>query len=439
MTATDTIFALSSGAGRAAIAIIRISGPDCALLLEQLANGIPPPRSFALRTLRHPSSGEILDRAVVVWLPAPRSFTGEDCIELQVHASPAVIGDIMAFLGSHSGVRPAEPGEFTRRAYLNGRMDLVEAEGLADLLEARTSGQRRQAMRQMSGLASSVFDGWRQELLLIRADVEAVVDFADEPGVAEAAAPGIDIRIGRLLADMSAALEGAGTSEIIRDGVRVVLAGAPNTGKSSLLNFLARREAAIVSDMPGTTRDAIEVSLDIGGIPVILTDTAGIRDDASDRVEEEGIRRSRDHISRANIVVWLWSADVTGSKRSAGQDVDLVVRNKCDLGSPAAQPGELAISTRTGEGVPVFVDALTALLRDRYGHVESSLVVSERQKSALRGSIRHLNDSLRVRLDQLELKAEHIRLASEDIGRLTGKIGVEEWLGAIFSRFCIGK
>lgn len=440
MTARDTIFALSTGAGRAAIAVMRISGPAAPGVLESLTGGLPPPRSFAFRTIRDALSGDVLDRAVAVWLPAPRSFTGEDCVELHLHASPAVIAAVMDLLGRFPEVRPAEAGEFTRRAFLNGKMDLVEAEGLADLLEARTSGQRRQAMRQMSGQASSVFQLWRHQLLLIRADIEAVVDFADEPGVAEEAAPGIDMRIRDLCSEMQDAVRNAATAEVIRDGVRVVLAGRPNTGKSSLLNLLARREAAIVSDIPGTTRDVIEVSLDVEGVPVILTDTAGLRAQASDSVEEEGMRRSRRRMAEADIVIWVWSSDVPGSEVQDAGGADIVLRNKSDLpGLDLPIDDTLALSTRSGDGMPTFLERLKAILRDRYGNVESSLLVSARQTSAVARSIRHLNDSLAASSNHLELKAEAIRLASDEIGRLTGRIDVEEWLGAIFSRFCIGK
>lgn len=441
MTATDTIFALSSGAGRAGVAVIRVSGPASSTVLGRMASGgLPAPRSVVLRALRDPDSGEILDKAVVIWLPGPGSFTGEDCAELQIHGSPAVINAVLAVLSRQDGVRPAEAGEFTRRAFLNGKMDLVEAEGLGDLLEARTANQRRQAFRQMSGAASAVFEGWRQQLLLIRADIEAVVDFADEPGVAEEAGPGIDARIASLIGEMGKAVDRSATAEVVRDGVRVVLAGHPNTGKSSLLNAMARRDAAIVSDMPGTTRDVIEVSLDLHGIPVTLTDTAGLRTEVVDGVEAEGIRRSRQHMERADVLVWVWSDDVPGSERPE-EAPDLVVRNKCDLGLPRNEhrEGGLQISVRDGVGISAFVEKLTALLGERFGNVESSLLVSARQTAAARNSIRFLNEAMNTANGQLELKAEAVRQASEEIGRLTGQVGVEEWLGAIFSRFCIGK
>lgn len=441
MTASDTIYALSSGAGRAAIAVIRMSGRQTSLLLTSLAGSLPKPRHLALRTITDPETGDVLDKAMIAWLPGPASFTGEDCAELHLHGSPAILSAVMRCLSAVPGVRPAEAGEFTRRAFLNGKMDLVEVEGLGDLLQARTATQRRQAMRQMSGAASSVFESWREQLLLIRADIEATVDFADEPGVAEAAAPGIDLRMRALLQEIEAEMSRSQSSEVLRDGVRVVLAGHPNTGKSSLLNALARREAAIVSELPGTTRDAIEVSLDLDGMEVIVTDTAGLRAEAADVVEWEGMRRSRQHIAGADVAIWVWSADIAGSEVPDGAiNPDLVVQNKSDLRSGLSRnESGLLVSTQTQQGLPELIAALTTLIRSRFGNAESALFVSARQKLVAERSIRALNDALALGPNRLELKAEHVRLATEEIARLTGRIDVEEWLGAIFSRFCIGK
>jgi tRNA modification GTPase len=444
MTASDTIYAVSSGIGRSAVAIMRISGSQTSALLESISGNLPPPRRLTLRTLKDPSTGELLDKAMVVWLPGPSSFTGEDCAELHLHGSPAILSAVLELLSKWPGARPAEPGEFTQRAFLNGKMDLVEIEGLADLLEARTAAQRRQAFRQMSGQASSVFESWRHQLLEIRASIEAVVDFAEEPGVAEAAAPQIDRSIRALLGAMHAAMDRSAGSELIRDGFRVVLAGHPNTGKSSLLNALAGREAAIVSDMPGTTRDAIEVTLELDGIPVIVTDTAGLRSKAADSVELEGIRRTRQHMSGADLILWIWSADVPGSELpDSSVQPDLAVQNKSDLASKSGllrnDRGDILASCRTRDGLQDVLTALKNMLKNRYGTVESALFVSSRQKLTASRSIRCLNDALGVEPDRLELKAENIRRATDEIARLTGKIDVEEWLGAIFSRFCIGK
>lgn len=438
MTATDTIFALSTGPGRSAVAVIRISGPQTSSLLASMSGSLPCPRDMALRTIRDPATGEVLDKAIVVWLPGPRSFTGEDCGEFHLHGSQSVVSAVLAALAAHPDVRPADPGEFTRRAFVNGKMDLVEVEGLADLLEARTANQRRQAFRQASGEASSIFDSWREQLLLIRADIEAVVDFADEPGVAEEAAPGIDDRIRKLTSEISAALGRSSVAEVVRDGVRVVLAGPPNTGKSSLLNVIARREAAIVSDVPGTTRDAIEVALDVRGIPVILTDTAGLREAAADAVEGEGIRRSQRHISQAHVLIWVWSPDVTSRVIPSGIEPDIVVQNKVDLSSGLTRNDvDVPVSTLTGIGIGSLLERLAQLLHSRYGDAEPSLLTTTRQASVAERSIRLLNDALSS--TRMEIKAEEIRRASEEVGRLTGRVDVEEWLGAIFSRFCIGK
>ncbi len=444
MTASETIFALSSGSGRTAVAVIRMSGPATARVVAELSGSLPPPRSLALKSIRDPASGEILDRAMVCWMPAPRSFTGEDCAEFHLHGSAAVVKDVLSALVHIPEVRPAEAGEFTHRAFINGKMDLVEVEGLSDLLDARTAAQRRQAFHQMSGAAGEVFEAWRQQLLLIRADIEAVVDFSDEAGVAEEAGSRIDQNIGELISVMDHAVSRTSTAEVVRDGIRVVLAGHPNTGKSSLLNTLARREAAIVSDIPGTTRDAIEVWLDLKGLPVILTDTAGLRANASDKIEEEGVRRSREHISRSDIVVWVWSRDIAGSESvDAGLEADLCVRNKIDqdlrLQRNEESPKALNISTATGAGILEFIEKISTLAERKIHGSDAILLTSARQAIAVRNSIRYLNDALAEPLSRLEVKAEAVRKASEEIGRLTGRLGVEEWLGAIFSRFCIGK
>jgi tRNA modification GTPase len=447
MTVADTIYALSSGGGRAAIAVVRISGSCAAIILQTLTGSVPMPRRASIRRIIDTRSGETLDDALVLWFPGPASVTGEDLAELHLHGSQAVVTAVLLLLSRFPGVRPADAGEFTRRAFLNGKMDLVQIEGLGDLLDARTTAQRQQAYRQMSGASSTVFQDWRRQLLLIRADIEAAVDFVEEPGVAEEAACGIDRRIAALGEQLQTNLAHSATAEVIRDGVRVVLAGRPNTGKSSLLNALAQRDAAIVSSIPGTTRDAIEVTVDLEGFPVILTDTAGLRAASADPIEEEGVRRSHRHISAADVLIWVEAPDIAGSDEpDPGITPDIVVLNKADLivtdsGLLWRESGKRTVQTSTmaGIGITQLLEALIKLVRERFGSVESSLLVSARQRSVAEKSIRLLNDARELPASALELKAELIRQAGDEIGRLTGRVDVEEWLGAIFSRFCIGK
>jgi tRNA modification GTPase len=327
-------------------------------------------------------------------------------------------------------------------------MDLVEAEGLGDLLWAQTSSQRQQALSQMLGEASSVFESWRNQLLSIRASIEAAVDFADEHGVAAAAQQDIDGRIQVLLSEMERAVSRSLAASAIRDGVKVVLAGLPNTGKSSLLNVLVGRQAAIVSATPGTTRDAIEVLLDLSGIPVVLTDTAGLRDDDADDIEAEGIRRSRARLAEAHVVVWVASPDVAGSEEY-GQErhPDILLSNKCDIvesesrllrNEDSIRP-RFAISAATNEGVDSFLSRLTDLVRNRFTGRENPVVVSERQRLVTLEAVSSLKSAIGHDVRALELKAEDVRRATNSVGRLTGRVDVEEWLGLIFSRFCIGK
>ncbi len=305
--ARDTIFALSSGRPPAAIAVVRISGPQARVALETLSGRLPQPRQASLARLRDPASGESLDEALALWFPSPRSETGEDMAELQLHGGRAVIAAVLAALGRLPGFRPAEAGEFTRRAFENGRMDLTAVEGLADLIGAETEAQRRQAYRQMKGLLGDRAETWRGRLIQALALVEAGIDFSDEADVpAELIRPALDIARG-LHAEISEALAQAGRGERLRDGLVVAIAGPPNAGKSTLLNRIAKREAAIVSPFAGTTRDVIEVHLDLGGYPVTLLDTAGVRE-TDDPVEQEGVRRARERAAGADLVLWITEA-----------------------------------------------------------------------------------------------------------------------------------
>ena len=444
--AVETIFAIATGAGRAGVAVVRVSGSQAGAILQTLTGRALAPRRFQRAALRDPRDRSLIDDAVAVWLPGPRSLTGEDCAEFHIHASPAVQSALLTVLSGFSETRIAEAGEFTRRAVLNGKMDLVEAEGLADLLDARTSAQRLLALNQLSGKASSQFEQWRVRLLGIRALLEAAVDFSEEEGVAADAVQQADAALGELLLELQGALRSYANAEVIREGVRVVLAGVPNTGKSSLLNAVAKREAAIVSSIPGTTRDVIEVFLDLGGVPVILTDTAGLRDAPADEIEREGVRRSRNRIAAAEILIWVSAPDVDGSyDMPADVRPDLRVSNKSDMTLPEQELSRYEsdrpyrVSARTGLGVPEFIDAVQRVARRYLADADgaSATIASERQRSAVCESIRHLNETLGV--GALELKAESVARAAHAIGRITGQTDVEEWLGAIFSRFCIGK
>ncbi len=349
MLPLDTIFAPATGHGRTAVAVVRISGPQAGPALSALIGvPIPPARRLSLRVLREPASGDLLDHALVAWLPGPGTATGEDMAELHLHGGPAVRAAVLRSLGTIPGLVPAEPGAFTRRAFLNGRMDLTGVEGLADLIDAETEAQRRQAVRQLDGALGRAVEAWRDALLGVLAGTEASLDFSDEGDVDDEALTEAGRAVAFEIRDaIRAALADGRRGERLRDGFTVVLAGAPNAGKSTLLNALARRDVAIVSDIPGTTRDAIEVRCDLGGLPVLLVDTAGLRE-GTDAIEVEGVARSRRRIDQADLVLWL---------REPGGDAPpplsvptLVVATKDDL-SASSPDGAIAISARTGTGL----------------------------------------------------------------------------------------
>jgi tRNA modification GTPase len=396
-----------------------------------------------VRKISDPGTGDPLDEAVVLWLPGPKSVTGEDVAEFHVHGSAAVISGLFIAFNNIKGLRPAEPGEFTRRAFANGRMDLVEAEGMADLLNARTSRQRQQAVHHLMGRASSIYEDWRLKLLAILARVEAAVDFVEEEGVAEAAILNVRSDILALSGAMDSALETAGQAAAIRNGIKVVLAGLPNTGKSSLLNVLAKREAAIVSKQPGTTRDVIEVLVEIEGLAVVLTDTAGLRENSPDEIESMGIARTRRELEEADLVIWVSSPDVEGSDTPWTDAAPaLRVLNKMDLPGTRrilADPKPILLSARSGAGVPEMIAELGRLIRERYGQYGDPVIVRDRQKQAVMESIRYLNESIVHGPPNLELVAEDLRKAAQSLGRVTGRIDVEDLLTEIFSEFCIGK
>jgi tRNA modification GTPase len=444
----DTIVAPASGAGLAAIAVIRISGPRVRVVLETLCGGVPPPRHAALRHIEPPQR-PLIDRGLVLWFPRPASFTGEDMAELHVHGGRAVIRAVIGAVLSLDGTRLAEPGEFARRAFENGKLDLTEVEGLADLVQAETEAQRRQAMAQAEGSLRRLYEGWRDELLRSQALIEAGLDFADEGDVMA----DVSVRAGTIVARLHASIarhlvERGG--ELLRDGLRVVIAGPPNAGKSSLLNALARRDVAIVSEEAGTTRDVIEVHLDLDGVPVMLIDTAGLRE-AEGKVEAEGVRRALARAGDADLVLWLVDAtapqwDVPAelcpknSRQITAINVPIAILNKIDL-APTAGAGRAAlrISAKTGEGLGNLVETLAekAALATESG-AGAPLLTRARHRAELEAAQAALGRFGAPALSP-ELKAEELRLAAHHLGRLTGRIDVEEVLGAIFAEFCIGK
>jgi len=436
----DTICALASAPGRAGVAVIRISGPAAGDALRALCGPLPAPRQASLRKFKDPRSAEVLDRGLALWLPGPSSFTGEDIAELHIHGGRAVVGRVIDALLSLKGLRLAAPGEFARRAFENGRLDLTEVEGLADLIAAETEAQARQAIAQAEGGARAVYEAWREELVKAQALTEAGLDFADEADVAAAAAVQADVIVAKLLgAILKRLAERRG--ERLRDGFRVVIAGPPNAGKSSLLNALAKRDVAIVSEEAGTTRDVIEVHLDLGGLPVIVTDTAGIRE-AEGAIEAEGVRRTLARIEDADLVLWMVDATAPQWEPKSAQILanaaHIRVLNKVDLVKSLHIADGVALSAKTGEGVAELVEILSTRAGEGLAVGEPAVITRARHRTELKAAAEALG-RFREERGGPELKAEELRLAARHLGRLTGRIDVEEVLGAIFSEFCIGK
>ena len=437
MTDASTIFALSSAPGRAGVAVIRVSGSSVSKVLEKMVAPRPKPRSVVYRTIRHPRTAEALDRAVVLWFAAPKSETGEDVAEFQVHGSRAVVAAILSALGEIDGCRLAEPGEFARRAFENGKLDLAEIEGLADLIEAETDAQRRQALAQAGGSLSKLYENWRSRLIEIAALTEAAIDFSDEGDVSTSAFAEARNRAVILKDEIAAHLNDGHRGEILRDGFRVALLGPPNAGKSSLLNALARRDAAIVSAEAGTTRDVIEVRLDLGGLPVIVSDTAGIRE-ASSEIEREGIRRSLAAARDADLVIWLAENPESIPPLRISRETSLVIRSKADLPHESEFDG-LAISATTGAGMDRLIEEIAQRASQAVGSQSAPALTQARHRQALENALKDIEAFLNGSPDAVELRAEDLRRAAHAIGRITGRIDVEDVLDQIFSRFCIGK
>ncbi len=447
---TDTVFALSSAPGRAGVAVVRISGPRAGAALEALAGDLPAPRRASLAILRDPGSGAALDRALILWFPEPASATGENVAELHLHGGRAVVAGAVEALGALPGLRPAEAGEFTRRAFENGKLDLGEVEGLADLIEAETEAQRRQALAQMDGALSRRAEAWRGRLVKALAHLEAAIDFTEEelPDNLEA---GVRTELDVLRGEILASLDDGGRGERLRAGLKVVIIGPPNAGKSSLINALAKRDVAIVSERAGTTRDVIEVHLDLGGYPVTLSDTAGLRDarrdGAREEIEAEGIRRAVSHAAAADLKLAVFDIRHAGNPDSATLALldrdSLVVLNKADLGSVPEDTliaGHEAniLSLETGAGLAALIERLKEHAARRFGQGDQAPAITRaRHRAAFTEAAAALERSFKA--PALELTAEELRLAGRALGRIAGRVETEEVLGAIFHDFCIGK
>jgi tRNA modification GTPase len=443
----DTIFALSTAPGKSGIAVIRVSGPLATATLKAFGiQPVPSPRNAWLAALKLPD-GSLLDQALVLWFPAPNSFTGEEVVEYHIHGSRAVVARLLAALSALPSLRPAEAGEFTRRAFLNGKMDLTAAEGLADLIDAETEAQRRQALRFMQGEALAFYQRLRQEALEALALMEAYIDFPDEdipagvPAEAGERAAGLVHLIESQLAD-------SGAAERVREGVQVAILGPPNAGKSSLMNLLAKRDVAIVSHAAGTTRDVIEAHLDIGGYAVIVSDTAGLRA-SQDEVEREGIRRSYQRSESADVRILVldasrWRQEIKDTALTAlmGQGTILLL-NKADLALPSALPviagtKPIIFSAKDGTGMEALLSELSIRVAACCS-AESPFITRARHRHHLTQALEHLSRYAGLKEAGLELKCEELRRAAVEIGKITGVIAADEVLGQIFSRFCIGK
>ena len=458
MSNTDTIYALASAPGRAGVAVLRVSGSHTASVIEALTGMLPVPRHAQLCRFTAPGSDEVIDAGLALWFPAPRSYTGEDMAELQLHGSRAVLAAISSALSS-LGCRLAEPGEFTRRAVVNGKLDLTAAEGVADLVDAETQAQRRQALRQLGGGLADTVSGWRERLTKLEAHLVAAIDFADDdlpPDLLSSIRAGLEA----LRDDLKAALEGSRSAQRLRAGVYAAILGAPNAGKSSLLNRLAQRDVAIVTPIAGTTRDVLEVDLELGGYPLTLADTAGLRE-SDDVVEQEGIRRARERAALADFKILLIDAAApdTGVLQHYAPG-DLVVVNKTDI--PVRHPSDMKVypregggwdlagpredasfrwhdvSVKTNTGLSELIEALTRRTAELAGLTPAPALTRARHREVVEGTLIALERALRpgLNIDQL---AEDVRLASRTLGRLTGQTGIEDLLDVVFRDFCLGK
>jgi tRNA modification GTPase len=450
-----TIYALASASGRAGVAVLRISGSNAQTVMEKLNGGLIEPRRATLRVLRDPATGEPVDRVLLLWFPAPKSFTGEDIVEIHSHGSRAVVARLLSLLADFENCRLAEPGEFARRAFENGKLDLTAIEGLADLINAETEGQRRQALRQSEGELGRLYENWRSKILSASALMEALIDFSDEEDISETVGDQVRGIVEDLCQSITDHLEQSGRrGEQMRDGFRLIIAGAPNVGKSSLLNVLADRQAAIVTSEPGTTRDIIEVHLTIGDFPVLVMDTAGLRE-AEGLVEKEGIERAIERSNNADLVLWL--LDPCEITHQTSKDTSVLssllsndsstqvwrILSKADLWKDQIEnlpkDIDLALSVKTNEGLGELIDRIEVFLKGHEVQQGSPLITRARHRQEVLTALEALSVFLKNSPNDPELRAEDLRQAATAFGRLTGRIDVEELLGQIFGEFCIGK
>ena len=438
MALTDTIYALSSGGLPSGVAVVRISGRRTQPVLSALCGDVPTPRIAALKSIRTRNE-DVIDQGLILFFPSPNSFTGEDVAELQVHGGKAVVDAILTELAG-LGCRHAEAGEFSRRAFQNGKLDLVEIEGLADLISAETEMQRRLAIEHSSGHLSSLYESWARRLTHARAMIEAELDFADEDDVPGSVAETIWADMRRLEREISDHLDGAPIAEIIRDGLNVVIAGAPNAGKSSLLNALAKRDVAIVTEIAGTTRDVLSVDLSLAGFNIKLHDTAGLRE-TEDLVEREGIRRARLALENADLVLFLADEPQAMANRMSSLSPVVLVGTKIDSNPHLWDKAnaDVLISARTGEGMDALVERIADHLPKLTSASSFSLPSRRRHVDCLREAGKGISSSLAASNLGLDIQAEYLRIAGEALGRITGRVDVEDLLSVIFSEFCIGK
>ncbi len=442
MNLRNTIYALSSGSGRAGIAVIRVSGALASQAIIHFAGVLPGPRAASLRILRSSTDQSVIDQALVLWFPGPRTATGEDVAEFHVHGSSAIVTKLFAELNLIENVVCAQPGEFTRRAFDNGVLDLVEVEGLADLLSAETESQRRLAIRQFLGEASSVYENWRGQLLNALAFADAAIDFVEEQDVVDSATRQIMPIVEKLKSDLEAAVAQSARAGSVRDGLRMVIAGAPNVGKSSLLNWLAGRDAAIVSSQAGTTRDVVEAVVSFEGVRLVLADTAGLRTDSENEIEKLGMLRAVSETRDADVLVWVTAPDIK-NEVGLSRIPDVFVMNKSDLFSEHSihlrNENQINVSLKSGDGLGVLKTRLAELVTERSTLAQHAIVVRERHLSAVQKTIRKLNDILERKNLSIEVIAEELRDACRVMSSITGRVDVEDLLGKIFSEFCIGK